>query len=237
MRNMITYAVGRTFVIANAGELMGEVLAALVRESGAPSILELAAGSAMPSVELSNELHRRGQAIPYCVSDKYPDLEAFQHASNSAMGRIQFIDRPIDVLDVPQNLRGLRLMVTSFHHFRPEQAARLLRDAYEQRIPIAIFELTDRRFLKTLSMFPLGFLTMLIHLPAAIKIHSWRALLWLFPAAFAFGWDGFMSCLRTYTVSELDSMTRTLGEGYRWRMGIIPTPLPGVRITYLTGAA
>src|SRR5439155_23950245 len=80
VRNMITYAVGRTFVLARAGELMGDVLASLVRESGAQSILELAAGSAMPSVEISNALHRRGQAVPYWLSDKFPDLEAFRRA-------------------------------------------------------------------------------------------------------------------------------------------------------------
>ena len=128
-------------------------------------------------------------------------------------------------------------MVTSFHHFRPEQAARLLREAYEHRIPIAIFELTDRRLLQTLTIGPLSFLAMLTHLPSTIKLHSWRAALWLLPAAFAFAWDGFTSCLRSYTLSELESMTRTLTDGYRWRMSYIPTPLPGVRITYLTGAA
>ena len=237
VRSMISLAIGRGFVLFHAGELMGEVLTSLVRESGSQSILELAAGSAMPSVALSNELHQRGQAVAYCVSDKYPELEAFRRASEASEGRVQFIDQPVDVLDIPCNLQGLRLLVTSFHHFRPELAARILREAYERRLPIAIFEVTDRRLVRTLSIGPLGFLYMLGLLPASIKAHSWRAVLWVLPAAVAFAWDGFVSCLRSYTVNELESMTLSLSDGYRWRMGDVATPVPGVRITYLTGSA
>ena len=237
VRSMITYAVGRGFALFHAGDLMGEVLSSLVRESGAGSIMELAAGSAMPSVELSNELHRRGQAITYWISDKYPDLGAFRRASESTDGRVQFIDQPVDVLDVPGSVQGLRLLVTSFHHFRPAQAARVLREAYECRLPIAIFEVTDRRLLRTLSIGPLSFLFMIRLLPAAIRVHSWRAALYVLPAAVAFAWDGFVSCLRSYTHVELESMTQALSDGYHWQMGDVQTPLPGIRISYLAGSA
>ena len=36
---------------------------------------------------------------------------------------------------------------------------------------------------------------------------------------------------------ELESMARTLSDGYHWRIGFLPTKIPGTRITYLTGAA
>jgi hypothetical protein len=235
IRSLITFALGRGFEHLGAGKLVGDVLASHVHESGTPSILELAAGSAMPSVELFNHLRQSGMTIPYQVSDLYPDLEAFQRASKLSLGGIQSIEQPVDVLHVPANLRGLRLMVTSFHHFRPEHAAQLLKNAYDERSPIAIFELTDRRFLRTLLVMPLGILSMLMEAPGIFKLHSWRGLLWLLPAAFAYGFDGLVSCFRSYTLSEWKTMTQPMNDGYSWRMGVIATAIPGIRITYLLG--
>jgi len=236
VRTLITFTLGRGFELLHGGKLLGELLIPHIRESGATSILELAAGSAMPSVELSNEIHRSGQAIPYTVSDKYPDLEAFRRAAALASGRIQFIDQPVDVLNIPANLQGLRLLVVSFHHFPPELALRLLRDAHNTRAPIAIFEITDRRLVRTLLIWPLGIVSMLVEAPAIFRTYSWRGLAWLPLAAILYGFDGLVSCLRSYTLGELASMTQTLDRDYRWRMGIIPTAVPGIRFTYLLGS-
>lgn len=237
VRAILTDAIGQGFVKLRAGTRMGQVLASLVRESRAQSILELAAGSAEASVELVNELERRGAAVNYVVSDKYPDLLAFRRASEITKGRVTYIGKPVDALDIPGNLQGLRLLVVSFHHFRPEQAVPILRAAYEGGFPIAIFELTDRGLLRTLTVGPLVVLQMLILLPRILKAHSWRGALWFLPATFALAWDGFVSCLRSYTLRELKLMTRTFSDGYHWRRGILPTAIPGIRITYLAGAA
>ena len=219
VRAIVTYAIGQGFVKSRAGSRMGQVLASVVEESGAQRILELAAGTAEASVELVNELDRRGAAVSYVVSDKYPDLEAFRSASKMTQGRVTYIEHPVDVLQVPGDLQGLRLLVESFHHFTPEQAVSILRGAYDRGFPIAIFELTDRRLLRTLSVGPLCVLHMLTLLPNILKVHSWRGALWFLPATFALAWDGFVSCLRSYTSGELASMTWTLSDGYRWQMG------------------
>jgi CheY-like chemotaxis protein len=237
MRQFITFSAGKTFKEARAADRIGDVLATLIRESGAESILELAAGAAIPSIEISNKLHDLGLAIPYRINDKYPDFQFFHRAAKATDGRIQPINEPIDALDIPGELKGLRLLVTSFHHFRPDQAARILRHAY-QHDPVAIIELTERRPLLTIAMLPLGFLVMIFRLPDLAKISSWgTALFWVVPAAFAFAWDGFVSCLRSYTLKELELMTRPLSDGYHWRMGVVPTDTPGMRVTYLIGSA
>lgn len=236
MREILTYAIGKGFVESGAGSLMGQILASKVEECGATSILELAAGSAAPSVELAKELVARGVAVNYVVTDKYPDIEAFRRVSEITEGRITYIEQPVDALNPPGNLRGLRMLVTSFHHFRPEQALRILRGAHENGLPIAIFEFTDRGLVRTLTSGPFSLLFMLVILPRILKRYSWRGALWFIPAAIALAWDGFVSCLRSYTLCELASMTQTLG-GYNWRYEIIKTKTPSIRLTYLTGAA
>jgi hypothetical protein len=126
--------------------------------------------------------------------------------------------------------------VTSFHHFRPEQAVSILRGAYDLGFPIAIFEFTDRRLLRTLLVGPMTVLFVLILVPKIFKLHSWRGAVWSLPAALALAWDGFVSCLRSYTLNELASITETLG-GYCWRNGIIDSKVPGIQLTYLAGSA
>jgi hypothetical protein len=237
MRTIVTYAIGQGVVKSRVASRMCQVLAPAVRESGATSILELAAGSAQASVQLVNELERRGVVVSYVVSDKYPDLEAFRSASKTTQGRVTYIEHPVDALHVPGDLQGLRLLVESFHHFRPEQAQCILQGAYERGVPIAVFETTDRRLLRTLSVGPLCVLLMLTLLTKILREHSWRGALWFLPATFAFAWDGFVSCLRSYTLRELASMTRALSDGYHWSMGFLPSPIPGLHTTYLTGAA
>jgi hypothetical protein len=106
MREVLTYAVGRGFVGTGAGNLMGQVLADIVEESGTTCILELAAGSAEPSVELINELVQRGAAVSYVVSDKYPDLEAFRRASRITQGRVKYIEQPVDALNTQAIFRA-----------------------------------------------------------------------------------------------------------------------------------
>lgn len=235
VRAIVTDAIGEAFKGCGVASEIGKTLASMIRESGGePEILELAAGSAEASVLLVNEL---GATVRYTVSDKYPDLNAFRRSCQITQGRLTFIEEPIDVLNIPGDLQGLRLLVMSFHHFRPEQALRILQGAYDRRLPIAIFEFTDRRLVRTLLIGPLCVLQMLTLLPKILKEYSWRGAVGFLPATVAYAWDGFVSCLRSYTLREFGSMTRPLSDGYRWRMGNSRTAIPGVRLTYLLGAA
>lgn len=146
-----------------------------------------------------------------------------------------YVEQPVDVLKIPVELQGLRLLVRSLHHFKPEQVMTFLREAHQHRIPIVVFESTDRRLVRTLMQWPMSILWMLLLLPRIVGVFSWRGMLWVLPATFALTWDAFISCLRSYTLPELASMTETL-NGYRWSMGFLPTAIPGARIAYLTGA-
>ena len=128
-------------------------------------------------------------------------------------------------------------MFTAFHHFRPEQARAVLRDAVLQRRGIAIFEATQRSALALLLTL-LAPLMVLIMTPL-IRPFRWSRLLWtylipLVPLVTLF--DGLVSCFRTYTVQELHDLTTGLGTNdYLWDIGMLKgksTPIP---ITYLIG--
>jgi len=46
---------------------------------------------------------------------------------------------------VPPEFAGVRTMFLSFHHHPPERARAILRDAFDKRIGIAVFEFTARK--------------------------------------------------------------------------------------------
>ncbi len=116
-------------------------------------------------------------------------------------------------------MKGFRTMYASFHHFTPEQAIRILRDAVESGEGIAIFELTERSFISFvvgMMLFWLSPLGSLIYLS-----FSFQRLLWTFafpvvPLIASF--DGVVSSLRSYTDRELFELARLADpeNKYKW---------------------
>ena len=56
------------------------------------------------------------------LTDKYPNLRAFEKATAASPERIAFYPDSVDAMKVPGELHGFRTMFSSFHHFPPEEA-------------------------------------------------------------------------------------------------------------------
>ncbi len=59
-------------------------------------------------------------------------------------GRIRFYPGSVDATHVPRELKGLRTMFTSFHHFLPDAGRAILQDAVDAGEGIGIFEIPRR---------------------------------------------------------------------------------------------
>jgi hypothetical protein len=79
-----------------------------------------------------------------CLSDKYPNLEAFEKAKAASAGRIGFYPQAVDATSVPREIKGIRTMFSTFHHFLPQQARAILQDAVDAREGIGLFEAARR---------------------------------------------------------------------------------------------
>jgi len=208
--------------------------------SARPSIIDMCSGGGGPWLDLARRLRCRdaeGNAagLQVLLTDKYPNLEAFQIVSASSDHLITFYPEPVDAMKVPTSLKGLRTMFTSFHHFSPEDARAILQNAVDANESIGIFEAT-KRAPSTIGLIFVGILLMFIHTPR-IRPFRWSRLLWTYlipiiPLVLFF--DGVVSCLRTYQPQELREMVDKLNScQYQWRIG----ELPGGKmpITYLIG--
>jgi hypothetical protein len=144
---------------------------------------------------------------------------------------------PIDATNVPANLKGFRTMFSSFHHFDSTEARAILQDAVDKKESIAIFEAagTHARTIFSTLFLPLGTLLLL---PFMRPFH-WSRLIWtyLIPVVpFVMFFDGLMSCLRAYSLPELNQLTEDVpAQEYKWSIGEEHGGLFPMAITYLIG--
>jgi hypothetical protein len=107
------------------------------------------------------------------------------------------------------------------------------------REPIGIFEIPDRRWSTLLSLLLLTPLLVAATTPF-IRPFCWRRLFWtyLIPLVpLTCWWDGLVSQLRAYSVSELQSLTEATGASdYSWRFGRVPILSTPGYLTYLIGS-
>lgn len=205
---------------------------------GTGRIVDLCSGGTGPVRTLLRLIRTAdGRAISVLLTDKYPNLEAFKKAKEEAGGAVDYLDEPVDATDVPRDIDGFRTLFGSFHHFRPEQARAILRDASGKGRGIAIFEYTERNFF--IWALPLLLTPAFVWLTMPfVRPLTWRHLLWtyLLPVVPLIGmWDGLVSCLRTYSPRELREMTGSCAaEGYGWEIGRVRS-FGACRVTYLFG--
>jgi hypothetical protein len=210
-------------------------LAAALQASDSTAILDLCSGGGGPIASIRKKLNEVGCHAPITMTDLYSNRTAFAHISRRAGGGVDYINEPVDATAVPEHLRGFRTMFTSFHHFSPENARRILEDTVRQRQGIGVFEITARKLAPLLSSFaniPLTLLT-----SPFVRPFRWSRMLWTYFAPvmpLILWWDGFVSGLRTYSPDELRALVDSLPPNdYVWQIGR-ERGMPA-SVTYLIG--
>ena len=255
LRDDVTDAMQFGFNLLHAYEPIAPLLQSVIDSSGnganagqsttkqlttKQSIVDMCSGGGGPWLDLSRQLRSHDAGgnsadLQVWLTDKYPNLEAFQNVSASSDRHITFYPEPVDAMKVPGALKGLRTMFTSFHHFPPEDARAILQNAVDAGESIGIFEAT-RRAPSTIGLIFAGILLMFMHTPR-IRPFRWSRLLWTYlipiiPLVLLF--DGVVSCLRTYRPQELREIVDKLTScQYQWEIGELTTgKMP---VTYLIG--
>jgi len=213
------------------------LVAALTR-SGAKRILDLCSGGSGPWLKLLPPLTAEVPGAAVTLTDRYPNVEAFERAREESGGTLRFEQEPVDATAVPQRLTGFRTVFTAFHHFRPEQARAILADAVHSGQGIAVFEATERSPVNIIMMFLtpliLLFVTPLIR-PFTFSRILFTYIIPLVPLVVL--WDGVVSCLRTYSPDELRALVAEVpgSEHYDWQIGQERGAKGPIPVTYLTG--
>lgn len=206
-----------------------------VNSSGQKTIIDLGSGGGGGWIKLSEELIKEMPEIKILLSDLYPNKNAFERISKT-YENIDFIDTAVDARQVPESYSGLRTQFLSLHHFKPDDAVKILENAVQENQPIAIFEAQERSVPSLLAMF-FSPITVLLTTPFIKPFKIGRIIFtYLIPIVPLFvWWDGIISALRTYSVSEMDQLIRQVKDNdkFKWETGKIKSG-PGV-LLYLLG--
>ena len=230
-------------VLLNIGKPYADILPQLregIEGAGADRVLDLCSGAGGPWPWLAGVLERSGLRVCVELSDKYPNAQARARVPKDS-GKLRYREESVDATCVPSGLSGFRTLFTSFHHFPPEQARVILKDAVENGQGIGVFEIPGRRPL-TLLLLPLVLIGDILAVPflrpgplgrAAWRL-VWRWLIPIVPLVLLF--DGIVSCLRVYSPRELRELVGGLADSaYRWEIGCAKRGFLRLPITYLVG--
>ena len=160
------------------------------------------------------------------LTDLYPNKELASKINQNEAGNIFYLMTPVDATNVPGDLVGVRTMVCSFHHMKPDTARSILKNVRDRKQPICIYEISDNSFPLFLwwVAIPLNIITAFLITPF-VRPLSWKQILftYLIPVIpIFFAWDGAVSNARTYTLEDLDILLEGLEtEDYKWEKGRI----------------
>ncbi len=201
------------------------------------NIIDLCSGGSGPLLLVQKELEiKENYKVDITLTDKFPNIEAFRKAGELSKGRIKYVETSVDATNVPANLKSFRTLFASFHHFKPESAKAILKDAVHKREGIGIFEFTNRGIFIVTSMLFLPIFCWLI--TPFIRPFSWRRLFWTYVipvVPFVLLWNGTVSNLRTYSPEELERMTEEINcKDFTWEIGKAAS-IGAPKVTYLLG--
>jgi len=237
LRDEITDALQFGLNLSNAYASIAPLLLSVLDSTRSRSIVDMCSGGGGPWLNLSRKLQPEAHVFHILLTDKYPNLRAFQNVKAASENHIAFCPQSVDAMKVPSELQGLRTMFTSFHHFPPEEARAILQNAVDARQGIGIFEITRRAPSTIALMFPWALMPFAF--TPLIRPFRWSRLLFTYvvpiiPLVLLF--DGVVSCLRTYRPQELREMIKKLaGIEYQWEVGEHSKGSGEAPITYLIG--
>lgn len=205
--------------------------------TGRQRLIDLCSGGAGPVLDLQRALAREGLDVTVTLTDKYPNLPAFARLRRGD-DAVDFWPAPVDATAVPAELAGFRTIFTAFHHFRPEEAKKILADAVRARSPIGVFDVAERS--PRMLLFALLCVPLLVFaLTPFIRPVRWQRLLWTYVLPLVpliCWWDGVVSQLRAYRPDELEAMVDELpSNGFHWRIGATRSAFYRGCVTFLIG--
>ncbi len=241
-RQLFQRSLGHGMVVTGAFDNVIEPLRQLLQRARPDSILDLCSGSGDVTMKLwkSGISTVTGDNKPKLImSDLYPDIDAYSAFKEIDPESIDFYPHSVNALGPPSDAPRVWMLTGSFHHFRPEEARNILRNAAKHADGLVVLESTNRTWRQLAQVLFFSFFFTMITTAFLLRPFRFENLLWglllpVIPLTLAF--DAIVSNLRTYTVKELEEMTRSIGGDFKWEVGTAAAPKTGgLRVTYLMG--
>ncbi len=202
------------------------------------SLLDLCSGAGGAIVKVQTNLLQFGIKLNKIIlSDKFPNIKAYQYLKEEKQSIINFIPYSVDATDVPANIKGLRVIFSAFHHFNKEQGKMVLKNAVSTGHGVAIFDGASKNLATIFAIIilvpPAIFLLTPFFTPFKFSRLVFTYLIPIIPICII--WDGIVSITRLYKPKELLQMSSEIeAKNYHWKAGKRKNRI-GMSVTYLLG--
>lgn len=187
-------------------------------------VLDLASGGGGPWSSLIPDLIETTPELRIQLSDYYPNPAAAQLLMADFPEHITYNPNRVDARNVPPSARGLRTQFLSLHHFAPHDVIQIFKNAVDSQQPVLIMEAQERNVANLIKI-ALSPIPALFIMPLIRPFSIWRLVFtYLIPIIpFIIGFDGVVSVLRTYTIKELNTLSKLADQNskFTWESGRI----------------
>jgi len=210
----------------------------MLRQTGQSSVIDLCSGAGGSIEETFKAVNKlSGRKVQFLLTDKFPNTEAYAHISKATANDVQGMDEPVDAMNVPAAIDGVRVMFSAVHHFRPGGVKAVLKNAVDNNKAIGLFDGGDKNIFSILGILVLHPIAFVLLTPFFKPFKLSRLLFtYIIPLIPLYTiWDGCVSILRLYKPKELLSIANALDAAhYTWQCGKLKNRW-GLHVTYLTG--
>lgn len=203
LRRCVTRLILVMHDLLGTSDKVADLIAKVLRESESSTILDLCSGSGGPMPDVLQILREKHglHNINLILTDLYPDHKTAEVFNSQTENNINYLTTPVDATQLDGQLNGVRTMIGSFHHMKPQNAKKILSSVQESGEPICVFEISDNSTPIGLwwITFPVSFI-MTFFITPMVRPMSWQQLVFTYiipiiPICFA--WDGAVSNART----------------------------------------
>ncbi len=224
--------------LAGLSAVAAPMVARAMNRVGTSRVVDLCSGGGGPVLSLVKRLREKhGRSAEVTLTDLFPNEDAFLRAEREMPGVVTGVREPVSATAVPEGLSGVRTIFNALHHLPPAVATDVFADAVEKRQPILTFEVVERSVQgAAIAVVVPASVYALMPFVRPLRL-STLALTYGAPVLpLAIAWDGFASCLRSYSVAELEAMTRKVARpGYRFDVVRTRVPLRPGSVTSVIG--
>ncbi len=210
-----------------------------IDKSNSETFIELGSGGGEPLALVVSEIpDDKVSGKRFILSDINPVAEFVDRINGDAASPFEYHPTPVDATAIPAELAHPRIFINSFHHFTPEQVAKVVESSIAQNQPMLVLEYVRNTPLGFLSMLT-GPLVLILTVPFVVSrkdllpLLVFTYLLPIFPLMFF--WDGIVSCARMYSPQALQKIVAASGtqadvSGYVKRNLLYPAGVTAVHI-------
>lgn len=228
-------------LILNNGNLyepVSPLILQLLQHTGAKQGIDLCSGGGGSVEQIQKNIQQKyQQQIPFTLTDKFPNINAYQFIKKKTNGKINYFSLPVNAAQVDPSLKGVRTIFSAFHHFDKQAATQVISNAVAAKQGIGIFDGGDKSIFFILAILLLHPIAFILFTPF-LRPFKWSRLLftYIIPVIpLCTIWDGIISITRLYTPQQLLNIAASVNnKDYCWQAGKQKNKF-GMNITYLLG--